>query len=97
MLARHAASSIVNVGSVSGLTHVRTGAPYGMAKAALHQMTRNLAVEWAEDGVRVNGTLVAGPGLEQDSQGRPLPPLVRIVSDRVQRVAEATTIRGLYP
>ena len=54
MLARHAASSIVNVGSVSGATHVRSGAPYGMSKAALHQMTRNLAVEWAEDGVRVN-------------------------------------------
>lgn len=54
LLARHAASSIVNVGSVSGLTHVRTGAPYGMSKAAMHQMTRNLAVEWAEDGIRVN-------------------------------------------
>src|SRR3546814_2291927 len=25
-----------------------------MSKAAMHQMTRNLAVEWAEDGVRVN-------------------------------------------
>jgi Tropinone reductase 1 len=33
---------------------VRTGAVYGMAKAALHQLTKNLAVEWAEDGVRVN-------------------------------------------
>ena len=54
LLTKHAASSIVNVGSVSGLTHVRTGAAYGMAKAALHQLTRNLAVEWAEDGVRVN-------------------------------------------
>ena len=54
LLTRHAASSIVNVGSVSGQTHVRSGAPYGMSKAALHQMTRNLAVEWAEDGVRVN-------------------------------------------
>ena len=32
----------------------RSGAPYGMSKAAMHQMTRNLAVEWAEDGVRVN-------------------------------------------
>lgn len=54
LLTRHPASSIVNVGSVSGLTHVRTGAPYGMTKAALHQLTKNLAVEWAEDGVRVN-------------------------------------------
>jgi Tropinone reductase 1 len=54
MLTKHAASSIVNVGSVSAVTHVRSGAPYGMSKAAMHQMTRNLAVEWAEDGVRVN-------------------------------------------
>ncbi|PJK14280.1 tropinone reductase [Lysobacteraceae bacterium NML07-0707] len=54
LLIRHAQSAIVNVGSVSGITHVRTGAPYGMSKAALHQMSRNLAVEWAEDGVRVN-------------------------------------------
>ncbi|GHE40287.1 SDR family oxidoreductase [Vulcaniibacterium thermophilum] len=54
LLTRHPSSSIVNIGSVSGLTHVRTGAPYGMSKAAMHQMTRNLAVEWAEDGVRVN-------------------------------------------
>ena len=54
LLTRHAVSSIVNVGSVSGLTHVRTGAAYGMSKAALHQLTKNLAVEWAEDGVRVN-------------------------------------------
>ena len=54
LLTRHPASSIVNVGSVSGLTHVRTGAAYGMSKAALHQLTRNLACEWAEDGVRVN-------------------------------------------
>ena len=54
LLTRHAASSIVNVGSVSGATHVRTGSPYGMSKAALHQLTRNLACEWAEDGVRVN-------------------------------------------
>jgi len=54
LLTRHAASSIVNVGSVSGVVHVRSGAPYGMAKAAMHQMTRNLAVEWGEDGIRVN-------------------------------------------
>lgn len=54
LLSRHASASIVNVGSVSGLTHVRTGAVYGMGKAALHQLTRNLACEWASDGIRVN-------------------------------------------
>jgi Tropinone reductase 1 len=47
-------SSIVNISSVAGLTAVRTGAPYGMSKAALVQLTRNLAVEWAGDRIRVN-------------------------------------------
>ncbi|MGP1666870.1 MAG: SDR family oxidoreductase, partial [Rhodanobacter sp.] len=53
-LVQHAHAAIVNVGSVSGITHVRTGSPYGMSKAALHQLTRNLAAEWAVDGIRVN-------------------------------------------
>lgn len=53
-LAQHANAAIVNVGSVSGITHVRTGSAYGMTKAALHQLTRNLAAEWAIDGIRVN-------------------------------------------
>lgn len=54
LLARHAATAIVNVGSVSGLTHVRTGSAYGLTKAALAQLTKNLACEWATDGIRVN-------------------------------------------
>ncbi len=53
-LVQHANAAIVNVGSVSAITHVRTGSPYGMSKAALHQLTRNLAAEWAVDGIRVN-------------------------------------------
>jgi len=53
-LAEHGNAAIVNVSSVSGLTHVRTGSPYGMTKAALAQLTKNLACEWAEDGIRVN-------------------------------------------
>lgn len=57
LLTRHPSSSIVNIGSVSGAIHVRTGVLYGMSKAAIHQMTRNLACEWAEDGVRVNAVL----------------------------------------
>ena len=47
-------ASIVNVGSVAGLVHVGTGSVYAMTKAALAQLTRSLAVEWAPDHIRVN-------------------------------------------
>lgn len=47
-------NSIVNITSVAGLVALRTGAPYGMTKAAIVQLTRNLSVEWASDGIRVN-------------------------------------------
>jgi Tropinone reductase 1 len=45
---------IVMVSSVSALTHTSSGSLYGMTKAALLQLTRNLAVEWAVDNIRVN-------------------------------------------
>lgn len=53
-LKQHGSANIVNVGSVSGLTHVRTGPLYGLSKSAVHQLTKNLACEWASDGIRVN-------------------------------------------
>ena len=54
LLKQHGSASIINIASVSGLTHVRTGTAYGMSKAAIVQMTKNLACEWAPDGIRVN-------------------------------------------
>lgn len=54
LLKKSGSAAVVNILSVAGLTHLRTGAPYGMSKAALVQLTRNLAVEWATDGIRVN-------------------------------------------
>jgi Tropinone reductase 1 len=53
-LRRGAPAAVVNNASVAGLTHLRTGAPYGMSKAAMIQLTRNLAAEWAAEGIRVN-------------------------------------------
>ncbi|MCJ8163561.1 SDR family oxidoreductase [Pontibacter sp. E15-1] len=54
MLKQSEQANIVHVSSVAGLTHVRTGSIYGMTKAAMNQLTRNLAAEWAPDGIRVN-------------------------------------------
>lgn len=53
-LLKAAKGCIVNVTSVAGLTSLRSGSIYGMTKAALNQLTRNLACEWAKDGIRVN-------------------------------------------
>ncbi|MFO7939012.1 MAG: SDR family oxidoreductase [Bacteroidales bacterium] len=54
LLRQTSAPAIINVSSVAAQTHLRTGAIYGMSKAAMEQLTRNLAVEWAEDKIRVN-------------------------------------------
>ena len=54
LLAASGQAGVVNVSSVAGHTHLRTGGPYAMSKAAMNQLTRNLAVEWAADGIRVN-------------------------------------------
>ncbi|MBE0638009.1 MAG: SDR family oxidoreductase [Bacteroidales bacterium] len=54
LLQKSANAAIVNMASVAGLTSLRTGVVYGMTKAAMIQMTRNLACEWAADNIRVN-------------------------------------------
>lgn len=47
-------ASVINVASVAASFDVQSGPPYGMTKAALVQLSRHLAAEWAEYGIRVN-------------------------------------------
>ncbi|MCF6366542.1 MAG: SDR family oxidoreductase [Bacteroidales bacterium] len=47
-------ASVVFVSSVAGQIHLKTGSIYAMTKAAINQLTKNLAVEWAKDNIRVN-------------------------------------------
>ncbi|HEY0141717.1 MAG TPA: SDR family oxidoreductase [Thermoanaerobaculia bacterium] len=47
-------ASVINVVSVAAYRHLGTGIPYAMTKAAIAQLTRGLAAEWARDGIRVN-------------------------------------------
>jgi tropinone reductase I len=46
--------SVINIASVAGSFDVQTGPPYGMTKAAIIQLTRHLAAEWASHNIRVN-------------------------------------------
>ena len=51
--------SIINVGSISGLIPLSRVFTYSLTKAAVHNLTKNLAREWAKSKIRVN-TLIPG-------------------------------------
>ena len=52
-------ASIINIGSISGLNPLSRVFTYSASKAAVHNLSRNLAREWADKDIRVN-TLVPG-------------------------------------
>jgi NAD(P)-dependent dehydrogenase (short-subunit alcohol dehydrogenase family) len=52
-------ASIINVGSISGIRPVSRAFIYSASKAAVHNLSINLAREWADKDIRVN-TLVPG-------------------------------------
>lgn len=54
LLKKSKEGSVVNIVSVAGFTSVGTGPVYAMTKAAITQLTRYLAVDWAKDNIRVN-------------------------------------------
>lgn len=45
---------LINVGSISGLVANRRYAAYNASKAAVHNLTRSLAIDYGPQGVRVN-------------------------------------------
>jgi NAD(P)-dependent dehydrogenase (short-subunit alcohol dehydrogenase family) len=60
-------ASIINVGSASGLTPLSRVFTYSMTKAAVHNLSKNLAREWGPLGIRVN---VLVPGFFPAEQNR---------------------------
>jgi NAD(P)-dependent dehydrogenase (short-subunit alcohol dehydrogenase family) len=58
MVAGGRGGSIVNISSIAGATALGRGnVSHSINKGAVHQMTREMAVEWAKHGIRVNAIL----------------------------------------
>lgn len=55
-MVKRGSGSIVNIGSISGMivNRPQMQPAYNASKAAVHQLTKSLAAEWAPHGVRVN-------------------------------------------
>jgi gluconate 5-dehydrogenase/2-deoxy-D-gluconate 3-dehydrogenase len=53
-MASRGGGRIVNIASIQALVAQRHQAAYGASKGGLAQLTRVLALEWAEHGIRVN-------------------------------------------
>ena len=79
-------SSVINIASVSGSVDTRSGAPYGTSKAALIHLSRVLAVEWAEYGIRVN---TVSPSYTET----PLTAAILSQPDRLQNIVDRTPLR----
>jgi NAD(P)-dependent dehydrogenase (short-subunit alcohol dehydrogenase family) len=88
---QHVKGSIINIGSVSGLNPLSRVFTYAASKAAVHNLSRNLAREWAPHGVRVN-TLV--PGFFPAEQNRQV-----LTPDRISQILGHTPMNrfGMAP
>jgi NAD(P)-dependent dehydrogenase (short-subunit alcohol dehydrogenase family) len=75
-------ASIINVGSASGLRPLSRVFTYSMAKAAVHNLTKNLAREWGPLGIRCN---VLVPGFFPAEQNRAV-----LTPDRVDSILHHT-------
>lgn len=78
-------ASIINVGSMSGVIPLSRVFTYSMSKAAVHNISKNLAREWAMQGIRVN-TLV--PGFFPAEQNRKV-----LTPERVEQIMGHTPMK----
>jgi NAD(P)-dependent dehydrogenase (short-subunit alcohol dehydrogenase family) len=79
------AASVINLGSMSGLVPLSRVFTYSMSKAAVHNLSKNLAREWAPLGIRVN-TVV--PGFFPAEQNRKV-----LTEDRVAAIMGHTPMK----
>ncbi|MEZ6057495.1 MAG: SDR family oxidoreductase [Planctomycetaceae bacterium] len=82
MLARQTAGSIINVASLSAITPLSRVFTYSASKAAVLNLTLNLAREWATQNIRVNAI---SPGFFPAEQNRKV-----LTPDRVASIMRHT-------
>lgn len=85
LVERGQGGNIINVGSMSGVIPISRVFTYSASKAAVHNLSKNLAREWATRGVRVN-TLV--PGFFPAEQNRKI-----LTEDRVSSIMGHTPMK----
>lgn len=54
MIEQKIAGSMINIDSLNSFRPLKGVQPYAMSKAAISAMTRGMAMEWGEHGIRVN-------------------------------------------
>ncbi|KAJ3682702.1 hypothetical protein LUZ60_012929 [Juncus effusus] len=54
LLKASGSGSIVFISSIAGVVAIPSGSIYAATKAAINQLTKNLACEWAKDNIRAN-------------------------------------------
>jgi NAD(P)-dependent dehydrogenase (short-subunit alcohol dehydrogenase family) len=82
MLERGTPGSIINVASLSGIVPLSRVYTYAASKAAVINLTLNLAREWASQGIRVNAL---SPGFFPTEQNRRV-----LTPDRVEKIMQHT-------
>jgi len=95
-LLERGSGSVINVASVAGLAGAPLMTPYGASKAGLISLTKSLAIEWGQAGVRVNALC---PGWTATELNRTLweDPVVgpaTVASSAMKRWASADEMAG---
>lgn len=76
-------ASVVNLASMSALRAVTMVPGYSAAKSGVINLTRNLAVKWARDGIRVNAV---APGVIETPMTAPMMGIPQIVEGELAHV-----------
>lgn len=85
LLAKQAAGSIINIASLSAITPLSRVFTYSVSKAAVLNLTQNLAREWAPHNIRVNAL---SPGFFPAEQNRKV-----LTPDRIESVMRHTPMK----